>query len=396
LSGESEGPDETSVESGDADTVAEVPDAPPQFVALEDAAFLEPGAEHAVIFDVVQNSSGLTMVGGAGSGESTDAQTPVVWTIGDGQTEMKRQFDSGGRLLAIGVGRDDFVAVGDTPGAGGQDGLAVIGGTAAEFTPTESPSFAGSEPEALRASALDPTLSPEGFLVGGSRTTDGVATMGLWSVARPGKGIAPAWTAIPLSSTNPGTINDIAATSELAVAVGTERSGGTDLGVILIRRGDDGWVNLIKPLPDTIFHGVAIAGERIVVVGEANDQPVAIVSNETGEPPWLHRLPIRTQTGVARDVAVISDRIVAVGDVSDAESSTDRDGAIWELLPDDNPEATDFGGDNWTTRASSDLQTDTFTELWAIAEFDGTTYVFGRTEVDDRRPAGAWTLKLDA
>ena len=85
--------------------------------------------------------------------------------------------------------------------------------------------------------------------------------------------------------------------------------------------------------------------------------------------------------------------MVAVGDVGrrvdpgDSASALDRDGAIWQYLPDQ---------DVWTTRASPDLLIEGFTELWTIDEWDDTVYIFGRTETDDdRRPAGAWTLTLN-
>ncbi len=369
-----------------------------QLVAFDDPAFLLPATDHGVIFDVVRNSSGLTMVGGAGSGQSTGEMRPVVWTIGSTGAAMQREFETGGRIWSVGVSGSDFLAVGDTAdGGGATDGIATIGGRASSLTPTVDDTFTGAEDDALYASVFDPASDREGFLVGGSRNADGAATMGLWEVARPSKDVAPEWIAVPVGTGHPGAINDIAANESIAVAVGVERIDNTDVGVILIRRENGIWSSLIEPRPNTRFHSVTIAGERIIAVGEAGPdnarQPIAVVSDSAGEQPLLHQLPIRetSQTGVARDVAeVLNGRVVIVGDINNPDDDSLRIGAIWELLPDD-----DFTGDLWTTRASSDLPTDTFTELRAIDEYEGTVYIFGRTEADGHRPAGAWTLNLE-
>lgn len=379
------------------------PDRIPQLVAMTDAAFLEPDSTHGVIFDVVRNDLGLTMVGGAGDGESAGEQQPVIWTIDSDEVKMQRAFDRGGRIWSMGVINNvDFLAVGDTAdGAGETDGISLIGDRAATLANTSDETFTGPENDALYVSVFDPSSSPPGFLVGGRRSSDGAATMGLWEVARPSPGEPPEWQLVlPVSTGNPGAINDIAVNGDIAVAVGTEQIDGIDVGVILVRRGDN-WSDLIKPLPDTIFHGVTIAGDRIVAVGETGTDrnsrtPIAIVSNAQGQRPLLHKLPVRLDAGiaqgVARDVAEVANgRVVIVGDTANPDDSNGRIGAIWELL-----RADDFTNDKWTTRATADLPTDSFTELRAITEFDDTIYIFGRTEIDDGRPAGAWTLSLDS
>ena len=68
--------DTDPVADSDPDPVVVVEDEPEpdiarQFQPLNDDAFLQPDTAHGVIFDVVRNSSGLTMVGGAGDGESS-------------------------------------------------------------------------------------------------------------------------------------------------------------------------------------------------------------------------------------------------------------------------------------------------------------------------------------
>ena len=378
--------------------VTEAPaDVDRQFAAIDDPAFLEPlDAEHAVIFDVVRNSQGLTMVGGAGASESTADQQPIVWTIGANGSQMQRQFERGGRLWGAGVSSDDFLVVGDTAGPGETDGLAVIGGQASQLVETENATFAGASAEALRASAFDPATGPDSFLVGGRTSSNGVPTMGLWTVSRPAEDIPPSWRQLPIGGQTPGVVNDLAVDGQIAIAVGTERNdAGQDVGVILIRREVEGeWSNLIQPFNDTIFHGVAIAGDRIIAVGESGSgdrTPIAIVSSIDGQ-GWFHRLPISSDSGVARGVVELADgSVVVVGDAQDADDATNRHGAIWELLAD----SDSFGSDNWTTRASNDLPRDSYTELWTIEEWNDTVYIFGRTEVDDRRPAGAWTLNLD-
>ena len=393
-----------AVESANTTTPAEEtpnseppPEADRQFAAIDDPAFLEPlDAEHAVIFDVVRNSQGLTMVGGAGASESTDDQQPMVWTIGNNGSALQRAFERGGRLRGVGVSRDDFLAVGDTAGTAGTDGLAVIGGQASQLVLTESDTFAGSAAEGLRTSAFDAATGADSFLVGGQTSANGIATLGLWSVRRPSADATPVWTQIDVGGRNAGSINAIDVDGETAIAVGTERNdSGQDLGLILIRREVDGaWSNLIRPFDNTIFHGAVIAGDRIIAVGESGDNartPIAIVSSIDGQ-GWFHQLPISEENGLARSVTELENgRVIAVGDMEDADDPTNRRGAIWELLAN----SGDLANDNWTTRVSSDLPRDQYTELRTIDEWNNTVYIFGRTEADGRRPAGAWTLNLD-
>ena len=233
--------------------------------------------------------------------------------------------------------------------------------------------------------------SKDEFIVVGSRGEGSNLAMGLWILTKGEGWTTPTWSTIDVGTGADGVLNDVAVDEELAVAVGAEESDGAKGAGMLIRRSDS-WANLIMSIPDAEFHGVTIAGERIVAVGQKNGShgpvPFAVVINDKGE-GFVHNLPMRgsNTTGIARSIGVLDDgRVVAIGDV-DGES--DRDGAIWELLPN-----ADLNEDKWTTRATPDLQQDGFVELWAIDEFDDEVYVFGRTEADAVRPAGAWTLNL--
>ena len=201
-------------------------------------------------------------------------------------------------------------------------------------------------------------------------------------------------------------INDIAVDGDIATAVGMETVDGQDVALMKIRQGGD-WANLIGPLEDVELWGVTILDERIVAVGVQNPnsttpRPIAVIADTLGTVPRSHALPIRSgdggvESGIARSVTTLDDgTVLAVGDVNRSldpgndDSDIDQDGAIWELLP-----GSELGSDVWTTRASPDLVTDGFAELWNIDEFDDTVYIFGRTETEDgRRPAGAWTLDL--
>jgi len=200
------------------------------------------------------------------------------------------------------------------------------------------------------------------------------------------------WSTVDLGSDASGIINDIATSQDVALAVGKERSGTRDDAVLFVRRGNGGWSSLIQPIPNAEFFGAAISGDRLIAVGEEGGpnsrRPFAIVSDLDGNAQF-HRLPTREDaSGVARDVAVLANgRVIAVGDI--AVDGGSRRGSVWELL-----EQEELADDRWTTRASSELNTDTYTELWNINEFDDTVYLFGRTENAERRPAGGWILTL--
>lgn len=390
--------DDPVVTPDDDDDPTGDPDAPVEFAVLDEPAFAEPGGSDGVVFASVSNSFGLTMVGGAGDGESVSQQRSVVWTLGplDGERVVRLRSDfaedeglsaARQRLWDIGViDGEQLLAVGENQGGGGTNGIAWLGDQARFLRPSNDPSFQTSARESLRGAAGDP--DNDQFIVVGSRSTVSNLAMGLWTLEKGASWDTPVWSFVDLGSDADGILNDVAVVGDLAVAVGSEEVGGVDAAVILIRRGD-AWSQLISPIPRAEFHAVAIAGDRIVAVGQRDGTtgtPFAVVTNATGE-GFVHNLPIRGSTGVARAIAALSDgRVVAVGDV-DGES--DRDGAIWELLA-----ADDLGDDKWTTRATPDLQVDGFTELWAIDEYDDIVYVFGRTEDGDTRPAGAWTLSL--
>ena len=385
--------DETVVEDVEA-----VPERVPEFAPIATNVFAQPPGSDGVVFSSVANSQGLTIVGSAGDGERVDEQRSIVWTFGTQGFGVQRDFGDSGvhRMWDIGViDGETFLAVGDTPG---RDGIAWTGDRASELTEVSNADFTGIVDDLLRASVED-TSQPLTFLVGGSRTDLGVAVPGLWEVTGVPSWDDPTWTQIDLGTDAPGVISDIAVEGDIAVAVGSETVDGGEVGTVRIRRGDT-WADLIAPQTNTRFWAVAINGDEIIAVGEQNvdtiPTPIAVISDPTGV-GLIHPLPLRTDdgvdTGLVRDVAVLDDgTVIAVGnadrrlDPNDGESPTDRDGTIWQFLPDDG---------TWTTRASADLVVDGFTELWAIDEFDGTTYVFGRTETEDgRQPAGAWTLEL--
>lgn len=370
-----------------------------QFAPIDSTAFAEPAGSDGVIFASVRNSFGLTMVGGAGNGETAAQQRSVVWTIGlvDDEIDMRLRDDfaadddlsaSSQRLLDIAViDNEQLLAVGEKQGGGGTNGIAWMGDRAGELRPANDPSFQTAARESLRGAAGDPANGQ--FIVVGSRGAGNNLVMGLWTIEKNPGWDTPVWTPLDVGSGDDGVLNDVAVDDDLAVAVGSEVVGGKDAAVILIRRGDT-WSDLITPVPDSTFHSVTISGDRIIAVGQKSGAtdvvPFAVVTNANGE-GFIHNLPIRGASGIARSIGVVDgNRVVAVGDV---DGETDRDGAIWELLPGDT-----LGQDQWTTRATPDLQSDGFTELWEIDEFDDVVYIFGRTEADDRHPAGAWTLDL--
>jgi len=81
-----------NTETGDVD---ETVDRVVEFATLDSTAFAEPEGTDGVIFASVLNSFGLTMVGGAGNGESAAQQRSVVWTIGpvEGETDIRLRAD---------------------------------------------------------------------------------------------------------------------------------------------------------------------------------------------------------------------------------------------------------------------------------------------------------------
>ncbi len=399
-SGSDDGANDPVEEPGTGDSTdvgGETSTPTPEFAPVDSDVFALPDGTDGVVFDSVRNSFGLTIVGSAGDGERVSDQRSILWTLDDDNGfAVQRDFSDSGphRMWSIGViDGETFLSVGDSPGL---DGIAWAGGQASAFTNVTPAELTGPGRDQLRVAVEDTSQDPT-FLVGGSRADE---VTGLWEVRGEPSWQDPTWTQIDLGD-EPGVISDIAVEGDLAVAVGMETIDGQDVGVMLIRRGGT-WTNLIEPQPNTQFWGVAIDGGQIFAVGEQNTNsspnPFAVISNADGVGN-IHVLPIRSgdggvQTGIARSVAALDDgTVIAIGDVGrlidpdDAESAIDRDGAVWEYLPDQ---------DVWTTRASPDLLADGFTELWAIDEWNDTVYVFGRTETDDgRQPAGAWTLTLN-
>ena len=386
-------PDEPS--NTDSSTIDASASPTRQFVAIDDAAFTEATGSDGVIFGSVANSFGLTMVGAYGDGESLSEQHSVVWTLEPGTIRMQREFDpaSQTRLWSIGVlDGQQFLAVGEHRGAGGSDGAAWVGQNARILTASADPSFSGPTADRLRVATANTGSATSDYLVGGTRDEDGTQILGLWEVDMGETSEDVIWSTVDLGSDASGIINDIATSQDVALAVGKERSGTRDDAVLFVRRGNGGWSSLIQPIPNAEFFGAAISGDRLIAVGEEggpnSKRPFAIVSDLDGNAQF-HRLPTRDDaSGVARDVAVLaSGRVIAVGDI--AVDGGSRRGSVWEL-----GEREELADDRWTTRASSELNTDTYTELWNINEFDDTVYLFGRTENAERRPAGGWVLTL--
>ena len=374
---------------------------PAVFVPFAQGAFTGPDQAEGVAFGSVTNSGGLTIVGASGGGTDVASQRPEFWTIGPSggelQSDHRPEFASdaeaivtGQRSWGIGViDRETFLVVGDTTGAGGTDGLAWFGAVSGEFVAVTDDSFAGSGADSLRSAEAD---GSDSFLVAGRRTSADVAIPSLWQVTRTGDAWAGSeWTVLDIASSGAGTLHDVAIDGDLAAAVGVENIDGTDRAILKVRR-DGQWQDLLAPLSDATLLGVTISGDRIVAVGMQDDdagtpRPIALVADPDGIGS-LHNLPIRGSSGLVRDVVTRADgTVVAVGD--DLDGATPGAG-IWELIPGD-----ELPDDRWTTRASGDLANiDGFVELWTISEFDDQLFVFGRTESDDQRPAGAWLLNL--
>ena len=379
------------------------PEDPPvddrEVAPISDPAFSAPAGSDGVVFGSAVNSFGLTMVGAAGDGEDVGSQAAQVWTLGDvgGDLIVTHRADftvdpdastAPQRLMDIGViDGVQFLAVGEVPGSGGTDGVAWFGSRAESFVAATDASFTGTAEDSLRSATAD----DDGFLVAGRRSGDSGEVLGLWRVTADDNDWPNAtWEVIDVGDGGPGVLNDVISAGDIAVAVGVDQIDGDDHGVIKIRR-DGAWADLIAPVIDVEFWAVAILDDRIVAVGEASGdgggQAVAVVSSAEGV-AFRHQLPIRGGAGIARDVTTTaSGSLIAVGDMRlDGET----DGVIWELLP-----ADDLIDDRWTTRASADLATPGFVELWSVNEYDGRLFAFGRTEDGDERPAGGWALNLE-
>lgn len=380
----------------------------PAFAPFAPEVFAAPAGDQGIAFGSVVNSGGLSIVGAAGSGDSVGSQASQLWTIGpddgslvplhrpnfprDGEASTERQ-----RLWDIGViDGETFLAVGDGPQDGfGTNGEAWVGAASGQFLPISDATLSGEIAHSLRAVDDD---GVDAFLVAGSRAEGGASIPALWRVTQADDSWETTeWTLLDINSdgdpdrNGDGILNDVFSNGEVAVAVGYDDAAA--VGIIKIRRGDT-WEDLISPIPDAALWGVTIAGDRVIAVGAIEDDagngtPLAIVTDIDGN-GFLHELPVRGTTGLARDVvATASGSVVVVGDDRDGDLFG---GGIWELLPGDT-----FGEDRWTTRANAALQAvDGFIELWSISEFDGQMFVFGRTEDDSGRPAGAWTLDLSS
>ena len=403
LTGSDDPPNATdTVADGDGTEQGDDPDAvttaPSQFIPFASGALAAPDQTEGVAFGSVTNSLGLTIVGASGSGTSVASQRPEYWTIG-AELDPNHWPDfaldpadltTGQRSWDIGViDAVTFLIVGDSTGDGGTDGVAWFGTEAGNYERVTDESFTGDRADSLRAAVAEDS---DTFLVAGTRTSADLAMPSLWEVTRSGGSWAASdWIVLDVGSSGEGILHDVAVADDLAVAVGVENIDGTSSAIVKIRR-DDQWQDLLVPIPNAVLWGVTISGDRIVAVGAQGEdadsqEPIAVVSTMDGI-PFRHILPVRGSGGIARDLITRADgTVVAVGIDSDGESTS---GAVWQLLPSD-----ELPDDRWTTRASAELSAvDGFVELWSVEEFDEQLFVFGRTESDDQRPAGAWMLDL--
>lgn len=384
-----------SVDNGDT--------TPGPFAAFATESFTAPGGSDGIVFGSVANTRGLTVVGAAGDGTNVSNQSSQMWTVGPNQGELivthRRAFardesdaSSQQRLWAIGViDQETFLAVGDELGPGGTDGVAWFGVQSGEFVRSSNASFTGTDIDSLRGATND---GNDRFIVVGARTSTDGSVPAVWTVTEQDDvgWDDPVWSSDDVNTANGGALLDIVVRDDLAAAVGFEDIDGVESGVVKVRNGGS-WRNLIAPIPDARLWAVAIADDRVIAVGEIGEtpgqrEPFAVVANVDGD-AFIHRLPLRGDAGIARDIlATTSDAVVVVGDDIAAE---ERDAAIWEFLP-----GEQLNEDRWTTRLSGQLSEPGFIELWSIAEFDSQLFVFGRTETDDAQPAGAWILNLSS
>lgn len=382
----------------------------PAFAPFAPEIFAAPDSSQGIAFGSVSNTGGLSIVGAAGDGDSVRSQTSQLWTIGpqgDSLVSLHRpnfpRDDSasteGQRLWDIGViDGETFLAVGDAPAGGfGTQSVAWIGAASGEFVPVSNATLSSETEGAHSLRAVD-TDGADAFLVAGGREESNASIPALWRVTQVNDSWETTeWTLLDINSdgdpdrTGDGILNDVFSNGDVAVAVGYDDAAA--VGVIKIRRGST-WEDLIAPIPNAELESVTIIGERVIAVGAVGDEtdsqtPLAIVADIDGN-GFLHELPLRGTSGLARDVeTTASGSVIVVGDDRDGDVFG---GGIWGLLPGDT-----FGEDRWTTRANGALQAiDGFIELWSVSEFDGQLFVFGRTEDDGRRPAGAWTLDLSS
>jgi serine/threonine protein kinase len=399
--GADDDPGTTGPGAGD-DTELEIE---PTLVQIDQAAFSAPDGDVGIIFGAVANEVGLTVVGSAGDGEEASQQQSVMWTMdAAGQWAHMDRFASvagadpaNQRLRGIGLlDRTAFLAVGES-GRTGTDGVAWIGNTAANMRPLTHESFTGPGPQRLLAAAGDNARGE--FLVAGSTAPDGDAVPGLWVVAPGEDWTDPIWAQVPLDIPGSGALTDVAVAGDIAVAIGHTTTDGTPAGLVLVRQ-EGTWSTLLSPIAGVELQAVDLVGDRIVAVGNqtvgADVQPIALVADVSGSQPQLHRLPAGNGDARAHDVVATRAGIFAVGIAAEVAGSAALDqglvdGAIWQLLPADDP-----ADERWTTRDSDELRVDGRQEFWSVVEFDGAVFALGRAATGDGGDvAAAWTVTVD-
>jgi hypothetical protein len=105
-------------------------------------------------------------------------------------------------------------------------------------------------------------------------------------------------------------------------------------------------------------------------------------------------------SGKANDVVATEAGVFAVGltgeeDGDDAFEDQLTDGALWQLVPGDEP-----GDDRWKTRDTDELGGEPgFQEFWSVVEFEGNVFALGRADADDsgngQTVAAAWQVTVD-
>jgi serine/threonine protein kinase len=373
----------------------------PTLAQIDQGAFAAPPGSIGVVFGAVANQFGLTAVGGTGDGGSATQQTSVMWTMdGEGTWTHWPQFataedadPTGQRLRGIGIlDGVAFLAVGESD----NDGVAWIGDRVVRMRPTTDSTFTGAGSQRLLGAAGD--VGRNEFLVVGERRDDSGSVPGLWVVAAGESWADPVWAAVPLSGQNPGRLTDVAVAGDFATAVGWEDVDGTRQSVVLLR-SEGSWSRLLAPIDDVELQAVDLVGDRLVAVGTRTTAgamiPVALVADVNGN-GFLHDLPAGTGDARAHDVVATRAGVFAVGMTAEVAGTAALDqglvdGAIWQLIPGDEPE-----DDSWTTRDSDQLRAEGLQEFWAVVEYDGAVFALGRATHDDGREiAAGWTVTVD-
>ncbi len=365
---------------------------------LVDTALTDAARPVGIAFGLVENAAGLTIVGGTGLTGSASDQSSTVWTWGPRSNPALRRPQSfaagqsadGQRLWDIDVLESvALFAVGESAA----DGVAWVGPDVGRMSPTAPVEATGAGRQRLRAVAADE--ANDSFVVGGQITVDGGTVPAIWNVTATPEGSwsNPQWAVVDgIGGGSAGIINDIAIDGTITVAVGREGSATNPSSLMLVRT-EDTWSPLIGPLEGFELWGVTITPDRIVATGTATGAPVAVVVDREGQGRW-HELPrIDNVDGTGRDVAIVGDRVFAVGTLAGTndQDPSEQNGAIWELLT-----GNDLADDVWTTRHAGVTVQDEVQEYWAAAAHDGELWIVGAATAEDTRPAAIWRVDPDS